>query len=205
MGSGRQAAWVDAVQAARDIAAAANVGFIERAAQQLPWHPGRCAQLLLLTGAATGDGELRHAGFAGELHPRVVAAFGLPPRTCAMEMDLSMLESAVRGPVQAPKLSTYPVATQDVALVVPGSVPAAEVEDALRAGVASSGSADLLEAIKLFDVYTGAQVGEGNKSLAYTLRLRAPDHTLTAGEVSAVRDAAVAEATRRIGAVLRGT
>ncbi len=204
-GPGRPAAWADAVQAARDIAAAANVGFTERAAQQLPWHPGRCAQLLLLTGAATGDGELRHAGFAGELHPRVVAAFGLPPRTCAMEMDLSLLESAVRGPVQAPKLSTYPVATQDVALVVPGPVPAAEVEDALRSGIASNGSADLLEAIKLFDVYTGPQVGEGNKSLAYTLRLRAPDHTLTAGEVSAVRDAAVAEATQRVGAVLRGT
>jgi len=204
-GFGRPAVWADAVQAARDIAAAANVGLTETAAQQLPWHPGRCAQLFLLTGTAAGNGELRPAGFAGELHPRVVAAFGLPPRTCAMEMDLSLLESVVRGPVQAPKLATYPVATQDVALVVPAPVPAAEVEDALRAGIASSGSADLLEAIKLFDVYTGAQVGEGNKSLAYTLRLRAPDHTLTAGEASAVREAAVAEAARRVGAVLRGT
>jgi phenylalanyl-tRNA synthetase beta chain len=102
-----------------------------------------------------------------------------------------------------PRLSTYPIATQDVALIVPGSVPAAEVADALRAGIEASGSAALLEEIRLFDVYTGAQAGEGNKSLAYTLRLRAPDHTLTASEVAAVRDAAVAEAARRVGAVLR--
>ena len=200
-GPGRTADWADAVQAARDVAAAANVALTERAAQQLPWHPGRCAELLV----TTSGGEQRRAGFAGELHPRAVAAFGLPPRTCAMEIDLSLLESAVRGPVQAPRLPTYPVATQDVALVVPRYVPAAEVADALRAGIAASGAAGLLEEIRLFDVYTGAQAGEGNKSLAYTLRLRAPDHTLTASEASAVRDAAVAEAARRVGAVLRGS
>ena len=82
---------------------------------------------------------------------------------------------------------------------------AAEVADALRAGIVASGWADLLEEIRLFDVYTGAQVGEGKKSLAYTLRLRAPDHTLTASEAATVREAAVTEAARRTGALLRGT
>jgi phenylalanyl-tRNA synthetase beta chain len=198
-GPGRTAVWADAVQAARDIAAAANVALTERAARQLPWHPGRCAELLV----TTGDGDVAQAGFAGELHPRVVAAFGLPPRSCAAEIDLTLLESAVPGPVQAPRLSTYPVATQDIALVVPRPVPAAEVADALWSGIAASGHADLLEEIRLFDVYTGEQVGAGNKSLAYTLRLRAPDRTLTANEAAAAREAAVAEAARRIGAVLR--
>ncbi len=155
--------------------------------------------------AETADGKHRPAGFAGELHPRVVAAFGLPPRTCAMEIDLSLLESAAGGPVQAPQLSAFPVATQDVAVVVAESVPAAEVAEALREGIAASGSADLLEEIRLFDVYTGEQVGEGRKSLAYTIRLRAPDRTLTAKEASAARDAAVAAAARRTGAVLRGS
>ena len=61
-----------------------------------------------------------------------------------------------------------------------------------------------LESIRLFDVYTGEQAGAGRKSLAYTLRFRAPDRTLTAEEASAARDAAVAEAARRTGAVLRG-
>jgi phenylalanyl-tRNA synthetase beta chain len=97
------------------------------------------------------------------------------------------------------------VATQDVALVVAASVPAAEVEAALSAGAAGAGDGSLLEEVRLFDVYTGAQAGEGNKSLAYTLRFRAPDRTLTDEEVTAARDAAVAEAGRRVGAVLRGT
>ena len=61
----------------------------------------------------------------------------------------------------------------------------------------------LLEDVRLFDVYTGAQVGEQRKSLNYTLRFRAPDRTLTAAETTAARDAAVAEAERRVGAVLR--
>jgi phenylalanyl-tRNA synthetase beta chain len=81
------------------------------------------------------------------------------------------------------------------------------VEAALAEGAASSpdgAGASLLEEVRLFDVYTGAQVGEGNKSLAYTLRFRAPDRTLTDEETLAARDAAVAEAARRTGAVLRG-
>ena len=197
-GEGRQANWADAVQAAREIADAAGVTPTVRAANQLPWHPGRCAELL----AGIADGEQR-AGFAGELHPRVSAAFGLPPRSCAMELDLSVLEPAGERQVQAPPISAHPVATTDVALIVPASAPAADVEAALRAGVAASRWADLLEEIRLFDLYTGEQVGEGRKSLAYTLRLRAPDRTLTASEVSAARDAAVAEAARRTGAVLR--
>jgi phenylalanyl-tRNA synthetase beta chain len=88
-----------------------------------------------------------------------------------------------------------------VALIVPDTVPAADVEAALASGAAAAGP--LLEAIRLFDVYTGEQAGEGSKSLAYTLRFRAPDRTLTAEEVTAARDAAVAEAARRTGAVLR--
>ncbi|MFZ0755893.1 MAG: hypothetical protein WAN00_19160, partial [Trebonia sp.] len=65
------------------------------------------------------------------------------------------------------------------------------------------GAGDLLEDVRLFDVYTGAQLGDGRKSLAYTLRFRAPDRTLTAAEVTTARDAAVAEAGQRTGAVPR--
>jgi phenylalanyl-tRNA synthetase beta chain len=83
--------------------------------------------------------------------------------------------------------------------VVDAAVPAAAVEAALVAG-----AGDLLESLRLFDVYTGAQIGEARKSLAYALRFRAPDRTLTAAETTAARDAAVAEAQRRVGAVLRG-
>jgi phenylalanyl-tRNA synthetase beta chain len=106
-------------------------------------------------------------------------------------------------PVQAPEISAYPVATQDVALVVDESVPASQVESALIAGAAEVGGGIRLEQVRLFDVYAGEQIGAGRKSLAYTLRFRAPDRTLTDDEVSAAREAAVAEAGRLTGAVLR--
>jgi phenylalanyl-tRNA synthetase beta chain len=78
------------------------------------------------------------------------------------------------------------------------------VEAALRAGVDAHGAGELLESVRLFDLYTGEQAGEGNKSLAYTMRFRAADRTLTAEETTGARDAAVAEAAERVGAVLRG-
>jgi len=145
------------------------------------------------------DGTETLVGHAGELHPRVVKALGLPERTSATEVDLDLLERAGAGALRAPRISTFPVATQDVALVVARDVPAADVERALR-----EGAGPLLEAIRLFDVFTGEQLGEERKSLAYALRFRAADRTLTVDEASAARDAAVALAAERTGAVLRG-
>ena len=199
-GPGRAASWQDAIEAAREVGRICRVPLSVRADTYAPWHPGRCAAVYV---QVDSQGETRDwlAGHAGELHPRVIQAFGLPARTCALELDLSVLLTAAErmGPVQAPQLSTYPLATQDVALIVDAAVPAADVEAALVAGA----PAELLEGVRLFDVYTGAQVGKDRKSLAYTLRFRAPDRTLTAAEANAARDAAVAEASRRVGAVLR--
>jgi phenylalanyl-tRNA synthetase beta chain len=202
-GGGRPAGWQDAIEAVREVLRLTRVPCRVTADQHAPWHPGRCAAILI----TDDQGAERLAGHAGELHPRVVEAFRLPGRTCAAEIDLSVIETAAAalGPVEAPVISPYPVATQDVALVVAASVPAAEVEAALSAGATGAGDGSLLEEVALFDVYTGEQAGEGNKSLAYTLRFRAPDRTLTDEEVTAARDAAVAEAGRRVGAVLRGT
>jgi phenylalanyl-tRNA synthetase beta chain len=200
-GDGRPAGWQDAIEAARAVLRVSRVEFEVRADQQEPWHPGRCAALI-----ASGEaGREWLAGYAGELHPRLTAAFGLPPRTAAVELDMSVIETAAAllAPATAPVVSAYPVAAQDVALIVADTVPAAEVERALAAGVARIGDV-LLEDLRLFDVYTGDQAGEGRKSLAYSLRFRAADRTLTADEASAARDAAVAEAHRRVGAVLRG-
>ncbi|MFE5244039.1 MULTISPECIES: phenylalanine--tRNA ligase subunit beta [unclassified Streptomyces] len=193
-GKGRPATWADAVEAARTIAGEAGVELTVRADRHAPWHPGRCAALYV-----TVDGEETLFGHAGELHPRVVKELHLPERTCAMEVELDVLERAVDGALQAPRISTFPVATQDVALVVASDVPADAVEEALR-----EGAGDLLESLRLFDVFTGEQIGEGRKSLAYALRFRAPDRTLTVEEASAARDTAVALATERTGAVLRG-
>ena len=134
-----------------------------RRAEHEPWHPGRCAEILL--DAPEGPQPI---GYAGELHPRVCQAYGVPARTIALELELDVLLPYIEQLEQSPPLRTFPVATQDVALVVDAAIPAAEVEAALRAG-----AGDLLESVRLFDVYTGDQVGAGRRSLAYALRFRA--------------------------------
>jgi phenylalanyl-tRNA synthetase beta chain len=128
----------------------------------------------------------------------VCGRFGLPRGTAALEIDLDILMRHAVDVLQAPSFSNQPLAKEDVALVVDASVPAAEVEAALR-----TGAGELLESVRLFDVYTGPQVGEGRKSLAFALRFRAPDRTLTESETAAARDAAVAAAATAVGAVQR--
>ncbi|MEU1553484.1 phenylalanine--tRNA ligase subunit beta [Streptomyces scabiei] len=193
-GRGRPADWADTVEAGRAVAREAGAELIVRKGQYGPWHPGRCAEFVVVA-----DGTERVVGHAGELHPRVLKALGLPARTAAMELDLDAVEQAGNTTPQAPHISSFPVATQDVALVVDAFVPHADVEAALR-----EGAGELLEGIRLFDVYENAeQLGDGRKSLAYALRFRAEARTLTVDEATAARDAAVALAGERTGAVLR--
>ena len=186
-GTGRTAGWADAIQAARLAGQAAGVELRVTAAVHLPFHPGRSAALRV------GDWIVGHAG---ELHPKVVEALGLPERTSAMELDLDAIPLIDSRP--APQVSPYPPIAVDVALVADAAVPAAELADAL-----SDGGGDLLEDVRLFDVYTGEQVGEGRRSLAFTLRFRAADRTLTSEEANAARDSAVAVAAQRYAATLR--
>ena len=188
-GDGRPATWADAVQVVREVARVLRVEVEVHQATRAPWHPGRCARFLV-------DGiELGHAG---ELHPAVCAAYGVPPRTSAVEVDLELLIGLAPDAVRPEPFSTYPVAKEDVALVVDRDLPAAVLAATLR-----EGAGPLLESVRLFDVYESAQIGEGKRSLAFALRFRAPDRTLTEAETSAARDAAVALAAERHGAVQR--
>jgi phenylalanyl-tRNA synthetase beta chain len=187
-GAGRQATWADAVQVVREVARVLNVPVTVAAAALPPWHPGRCAEIRV--GATV-------VGHAGELHPRVCTAYGVPARSAAAEVDLDALIRAAQ-PSTAPSFSTYPVAKEDVALVVDASVAAADV-----AATLAEGAGELLESVRLFDVYTGEQIGAGKKSLAFALRFRAPDRTLTEAETAVARDSAVALAAERHGAVHR--
>lgn len=189
-GPGRPADVSDALEVVRALGEALAVPVTTVADGVAPYHPGRCARVELADGTVVGH--------VGELHPKVVAALGLPARTVGAELDLDVLTAAAEATVQARTLVTFPLAQSDVALVVDESVPAAAVEAALR-----SGAGDILESVGLFDVYHGDQVGAGRKSLAYRLTFRAPDRTLTTEEVSGLRDAAVAAAASAVGAVQR--
>jgi len=190
-GPGRPADWTDAVGAAGAIGSALAVDLVVTADDHAPWHPGRCARLEL------ADGTL--VGHAGELHPKVVAALGVPSHTCVAEMDVDVLTVASDVTVQARELSTYPVAQSDVALVVDEQVSAATLESALW-----QGAGKMLESAWLMDIYRGDQVGPGRKSLAYHLVFRAPERTLTTKEVNGFRDRAITSAATAVGAVQRG-
>ncbi|HUM00346.1 MAG TPA: phenylalanine--tRNA ligase subunit beta, partial [Mycobacterium sp.] len=171
----------------RTVARASGVELTLRPAQHLPWHPGRCAEILV------GDAVIGHAG---QLHPAVVERSGLPQGTCAVELDLDAIPITETMP--APRVSPFPAVFQDVSLVVADDVGAQAVIDAVR-----EGAGELLEDIALFDVYTGPQIGEGHKSVTLALRFRAADRTLTEDEASAARDAAVRRAAELVGAVQR--
>lgn len=186
-GPGRRADATDAFEAVRIIARAAGIDVRLRAAQQLPWHPGRCAEVLV------GDTT---AGYAGQLHPAVVERAGLPKGTCALELDLDAMPIVAALP--APRVSPFPAVFQDVSLVVSADIPAQAVADAVR-----EGAGELLEDLQLFDVFTGPQIGEDRKSLTFALRFRAPDRTLTEDDATAARDAAVRRAAESVGAELR--
>jgi phenylalanyl-tRNA synthetase beta chain len=186
-GPGRPVDAMDAFEAVRTIGRTCYVEFELRGAQKMPWHPGRCAEVVL-------DGVV--VGHAGQLHPAVIERTGLPKGVCAVELDLDAVP--VTEPLPAPEVSPFPAVFQDVSLIVAEEVAAQAVIDAVR-----EGAGELLEDVRLFDVYVGPQIGAGHKSLALALRFRAPDRTLTEDEASAARDAAVAVATDRVGAVQR--
>ncbi|HEX4190061.1 MAG TPA: phenylalanine--tRNA ligase subunit beta [Marmoricola sp.] len=188
-GTGRQASWADAIGLVRDLAEDLGVVLDLESADRMPWHPGRCAVFSV-------DGE--ELGHAGELHPKVCAAFGVPRGTAALEIDLDELMRHAVDIAAGPEFSTFPVAKEDVALLLDAAVPAAAVAETLR-----EGAGDLCESVRLFDVYTGEQVDAGHRSLAFALRFRAPDRTLTETETTAAREAAVALAADRHGAVQR--
>lgn len=189
-GKGRAVEWSDAIRIARDGIHAFHLEPTTASADSAPFHPGRCAQL------SVGDVAV---GFAGELHPRVVANLGLPDRTCAFELDLDCLvEFATGVRVTSAAVLTFPVAKADVALVVDEAVTAGAVKRAL-----AYGAGPLLESVRLFDVYRGDQLEPGKKSLAFALRMRAADRTLHEAEVGEVRTAAIEAAITQLGASLR--
>jgi len=188
------AGWTHAVGFAEAAARAVGVTLTRRAGTEAPWHPGRCAQLLV----DRSRSEPVPVGYAGELHPQVCAAYGLPARTCATELDLDALIAAAPTVGEIASVSAYPVAKEDVALIVDVDVPVAAVTQALV-----DGGGELLESVRLFDEYRGDQIAPGQRSLAFALRFRAADRTLTDAEAAAARDAAVAAAAAATGAVQR--
>ena len=177
--------WSDAISFAQEILDLCHLEYEVKRSDLAPWHPGRCAELIV-------DGTV--VAHAGEVHPRILAQYNLPARSSAFAINLDALPASTL--VKPSRVGVMPAAVQDVALIVDSHVPALEVQQALR-----EGAGDLLESIALFDRYD--KVGDGKVSLAFTLTFRAEDRTLTGEEVSAMREAATNLATKRCGAIVR--
>jgi phenylalanyl-tRNA synthetase beta chain len=194
----RPASWREPEPPRADLFAAKAVLAALLGAVRVPWsvepasesflHPGRSARVLL-------DG--RAAGWLGELHPRVAAAWDLDGGA-GFELDWGLLAEAAPRMLRYEDLTSFPAVRQDIAVLVPDGVPAARVLEVVRAA-----AGPLFRDAAVFDVYRGAQVGEGRASLALRLEFRAADRTLTDEEVARRREKIVAALGEELGGELR--
>jgi phenylalanyl-tRNA synthetase beta chain len=161
-----------------------------RQASAAPFHPGRCAEIVL-------GGTV--IGLVGEIHPSVAEDFGLSGRVVAAEIDVSELV-VQRSPWQYTEPSVFPQVVFDLAFAVPIEASAAQVTNA-----AEVAAGDLLESVDVFDVFVGDSVGDGLKSIAVKIRLRAHDRTLTDDEIAPVRKKMADSVVEATGGELRGT
>jgi phenylalanyl-tRNA synthetase beta chain len=170
---------------------ALRVGYQVQEAQWPFLHPGRSAAVRLL---ATADE--RALGFVGELHPLVASEWDLP-RAAAFALDFDRVAEATPRELTFSPFAAVPALRQDVAVALPEQVPAAELLEAVRAA-----AGEALEEVRLFDVYTGEQLGPGRRSVALALSFRDPQRTLTEEDVAPLRGRIVA-AVEQLGGELR--
>lgn len=153
------------------------------------YHPGRTAVM-------TVNGKT--LGTVGEIHPDVCAKYGVETACLAAEICLDTLLNAVDKNVKFKHLPKYPAVTRDIAMLIDKSVPVADIE-----AVVKKASGKMLDTIKLFDVYEGAQIPEGKKSVAYSVSFRAADRSLTNEEVNKVFDKILKDLEYKLSAQLR--
>lgn len=155
-----------------------------------PFHPTRGASLV------QGAGPV---GAFGELHPKLCDTLGVLQGTVVFELSLSSLSSRLPEQVSVTEVPRLPGTYIDLAVVVGADIPAEKVDEVVR----KAGAPEVV-AVRLFDLYQGGQVGDGKKSLAFSLELRAEDKTMTDEEALSVRDRIVNALAERVGAQLRG-
>jgi len=154
------------------------------------YHPGRTA------GVYCGETAL---GVVGEVHPLVLESYGIDTPVYVAELDVDALWPLKGGHKLYAPLPRYPAMTRDLAVVCDAGLYAYELEQAIR-----ESAGPMLTGLEVFDVYTGAQVPQGKKSVAYALTFRSPDHTLVDSETDALMTGILAALESRCGAVLRG-
>ena len=151
-------------------------------------HPGRSADII---------SEGQKIGSFGEVHPESAEAAGISSRVYVAEISLTELYKSSDAKTVYKPISRTPAVTRDIALLCERSLPAGEIEKAIK-----KAAGQLLESVKLFDVYEGDRIEKGKKSIAYSMTLRAHDKTLTDAETNETVERVIA-ALKEIGAELR--
>jgi len=154
------------------------------------FHPGRCAVISTMDGA--------HIGTIGQVHPDAVENYGIDREVYAAEIDFDGLYSLASTEKRYTPLPKYPAMVRDFAMVVEERVQVGDLQDAIERH-----AGDLLESVKLFDVYRGVPIMPGFKSVAFTLTYRAKDRTLKEAEVNDINANVLAALKKEYNAVLR--
>jgi len=152
-------------------------------------HPGRCAKF-----SAFGQ----EAGFLGEIHPTVAENYGIGAKVYVACISCSLIYERASLVSQYKPLPKYPAMTRDIAMLVKDEIASGQIERIIR-----KRGGKLIESVNLFDIYKGAQIAEGMKSLAYSISFRAEDRTLTDDEISEKMDTIIASLEKETGANLR--
>ncbi|HOO12745.1 MAG TPA: phenylalanine--tRNA ligase subunit beta, partial [Bacillota bacterium] len=164
-------------------------GYEFKRAKDPSYHPGRTAEVLINNEAL---------GIIGEVHPDVLENYSIGARVYAGELDFGLLMEKADDTVTYSPLPRYPSVNRDMALLVDKDVPAGTIERVIR-----EAGGDLVKDIRLFDIYTGAQIPEDKKSIAYSLTLRSSEKTLTEQEASEVLERILEQLHNQIGAIRR--
>ena len=166
------------------------------------YHPGRCARIAVPSGRPAPEGmepEMDELGIMGEIHPDVAENYGMDGMRvyCCELMFDSVIRHADTNIVFSP-LPKYPSTSRDIALLVDEDMEVGKIEAVIKAN-----GGNILESVKLFDVYRGKQVEEGKKSVAFALVYRDAEKTLTDEDVAGVHDKVLAALKEKLNAVLR--
>ena len=162
---------------------------IEPETTNLTFHPGRCAKIVY---------NNIYIGTFGELHPDIIENYNLGQRVYVAEIDIDTVFENLNLTKSYNPLPKYPSTSRDIALIVKDEVFVKQIEDIIKAN-----GEDLVESYKLFDVYKGAQIEDGHKSIAYSITYRSKDKTLTDEDVAKVHDKILSELSEKLNANLR--
>jgi len=166
-----------------------NASYIANDAEPT-FHPGRCANVVAADGTVLGT--------FGELHPLTLKNYEFVSTVYAAELDLDAIYAGARFEKAYKPLPKFPASTRDFSFVCDDALEVGTIEKVMK-----DTNSKLIESVKLFDIYRGAQLGEGKKSVSFSVSFRSPDHTLTVEETDKAAKKILGAIEHKLGITIR--